>query len=137
MPLPALPPIALCRRVCAVRGGGGGVQAARGTHQLRLLAERREKGRQGGPKVSACTTGENGTRARKAKGHQASAPAVVPQVLEIQNRIHRLVGIPEAFGESIYVLQYSDGAAAQRRLPPGSLRGWPHAARMSEAGACT
>ncbi|EFN54375.1 hypothetical protein CHLNCDRAFT_135671 [Chlorella variabilis] len=31
------------------------------------------------------------------------------KVLEIQNRIHRLVGIPEAFGESIYVLQYSDG----------------------------
>jgi hypothetical protein len=30
-------------------------------------------------------------------------------VREIQHRIHDLVGIPEAFGESIYVLQYSSG----------------------------
>ena len=35
------------------------------------------------------------------------------QVREIQHRIHELVGIPEAFGESLYVLQYAQGQARQ------------------------
>jgi hypothetical protein len=30
-------------------------------------------------------------------------------VREVQHRIHDLIGIPEAFGESLYVLQYSHG----------------------------
>lgn len=28
---------------------------------------------------------------------------------EVQHRIHELLGIPEAFGESLYVLQYAQG----------------------------
>jgi hypothetical protein len=34
------------------------------------------------------------------------------QVKAIQHRVHDLVGIPEAFGESFYVLQYAQGGLA-------------------------
>lgn len=39
----------------------------------------------------------------------ASAPPPPLQVRAIQHSIHALVGIPEAFGESLYVLQYDHG----------------------------
>jgi len=35
------------------------------------------------------------------------------QVLEIQARIHGLVGVPEGFGESLHVLRYEPGQAYQ------------------------
>lgn len=49
------------------------------------------------------------------------------KVLEIQHRLHSLVGIPEEFGESIYMLRYGDGQQyhqhydhcwADHRAPP-------------------
>lgn len=39
----------------------------------------------------------------------ASPPRPPGQVREVQHRIHELLGIPEAFGESLYVLQYAQG----------------------------
>ena len=45
------------------------------------------------------------------------------QVREVQHRIHELVGIPEQFGESLYVLQYAQGQVRRRggKVEPGSL----------------
>lgn len=45
-----------------------------------------------------------------ASGRLISAPAPPwEQVRAVQRRIHELVGIPEQFGESIYVLRYALG----------------------------
>ena len=41
-------------------------------------------------------------------------PSSSCQVREVQHRIHELVGIPERFGESLYVLQYAQGQAGRR-----------------------
>ena len=44
------------------------------------------------------------------------------QVREVQHRIHELVGIPEQFGESLYVLQYAQGQVGRQggRLSPAA-----------------
>lgn len=46
--------------------------------------------------------------ARPAMCPYVPVPAAL-QVRDVQRRIHQLVGIPEAFGESLYVLQYQAG----------------------------
>ncbi|PRW59635.1 putative prolyl 4-hydroxylase 10 isoform A [Chlorella sorokiniana] len=55
------------------------------------------------------TDGEKRDTARTSFGSWLSGHKRSEKVRAVQHRIHELVGIPEAFGESLYVLQYAQG----------------------------